>query len=100
MSVKGLLLAIDVPEPSYAGPWMHWFSGFTGWLLATALFVLGIVIVVGLAFWAWGKIDSSQRAQTNGIVTVAVGTVAASIVAVAGSAIAWASDLGPDWMSF
>ena len=100
MSVTGLLLAIDVPEPSYTGPWMHWFSGFTGWLLATALFVLGIVIVVGLAFWAWGKIDSSQRAQTNGIVTVAVGTVAASIVAVAGSAIAWASDLGPDWMSF
>lgn len=100
MSVRSFLYAIDVPEPSYTGPWMHWFSGFTGWLLATALFILGIVIVFGLAAWAWGKIDSSQRAQTSGIATVVVGAVAASIVAVAGSAIAWASGLGPNWMSF
>lgn len=98
--MRTLIYALDVPGPSYSGPWMHWFSGFSGWLLATCLFILGIVIVFGLAAWAWGKIDSSQRAQTSGLVTVAFGAVAASIVGVAGSAIAWASDLGPDWMSF
>lgn len=100
MSVNTLLVALDVPEPSYSGPWMGWLSGFTGWLLATFLFIVAIVIVFGVGAWAWGKLDSSQRAQTNGIMTVAVGAVAASIIAVAGSAIMWASDLGPDWMSF
>ena len=47
-----------------------------------------------------GKVDGSQRAQTSGILSVGLGAVAAAIIAVAGSAIMWATDLGPDWMSF
>lgn len=93
-------VAFAVPGPSYTGPWMGWFSGFTGWLLATCLFIVAIIIIVGLMYWAWGKVDSSQRAQSNGLITVVMGAVAAAVIGTAGSAIAWASDLGPEWMNF
>lgn len=91
---------LDVPEPSYSAPWMHWFSGFTGWILATCLFLVGIVMVTGLCAWVWGKMDSSGRAQTNGLIGFGLAAVAAAVISVAGSIIVWASNLGPNWANF
>ena len=53
--MRTIIYALNVPGPTYSAPWMHWLSGFTGWLIATALFVLAIVLVYGIGAWVWGK---------------------------------------------
>lgn len=76
---------------------MPWVSGFSGWVLATLVFIVAIIMVVGAAAWVWGKMENSQRAQSAGIVGFAVGAAGAALIAVAGAAIEWAGGLGPNW---
>lgn len=93
-------LALDVPGPTFDAPWMDWFTGISGWVLATLIALLAIVSIAGVGAWVYGKLTGVSAAQNNGIVGVVLGTVGAAVVTVAGTAIMWATEIGPEWASF
>lgn len=93
-------MALNVPGPSFDAPWMDWFRGYVGWGLATLIAVLVIVTAVGAGLWVWGKMINSSRPQESGITGAVLSMVAAAIITVAGSAIMWATEIGPEWATF
>ena len=86
--------------PDWSAPWLGLFDDAFGWIIATVLFVVAIVMVIGLCMWAAGKLGSSGRGQDGGLMTFGIGIVGAILTSVAGGLIMWASDLGPDWFNF
>lgn len=93
-------MALNVPGPTFDAPWMDWLSGYLGWGLATLIAVLVIVTAVGAGLWVWGKVVHSSRPQESGITGAVLSMVAAALITVAGSAIMWATELGPEWANF
>ncbi|MGO1523364.1 MAG: hypothetical protein ACTHV8_06700 [Nesterenkonia sp.] len=87
-------------DADFSAPWLALFDDAFGWIIATVVFILAIVMVVGLAMWVAGKLGSSGRGQDQGLTVFGIGIVAAILVSVVGGIVMWATDLGPDWFNF
>lgn len=91
---------LQVPSPRFDAPWADWLGGTVGFVLATILALLVIIMIMGAGYWIWGKLSGGQSAQSQGLTGFILATGAAAVITVAGSAVVWATDLGPDWASF
>lgn len=100
MQIAEQTLGIDVPSPAFDMPWATWLSGWIGWGIATLVLLTGVVLVIGLGRWSWGKMSGSASAQSGGLTGFIGGVIGAGFLVVAGTTIAWATDIGPDWMDF
>lgn len=84
----------------WSAPWLGLFDDAFGWIMATVLFIMAILMVVGLVMWVAGKLGAGGRSQDSGLQLFGVGIIAAILVSITGSLIMWATDLGPDWFNF
>lgn len=84
---------------SWDAPWMELFDDTFGWIMGSVLFILAILAVIGLAMWVAGKLGAGGRSQNSGLTMAGVSVLAAVGVAVTGSVIMWATDLGPNWFN-
>ena len=102
-TLNASILATNTPgstDADFSAPWLGLFDDAFGWIMATVLFLFAIVMVIGLAIWAVGKLGSSGRGQNNGLTAFGIGILGALLTVVAGSIVMWATDLGPDWFNF
>ncbi|MGM7670248.1 hypothetical protein [Microbacterium sp. A93] len=78
-------------SPNFNAPWMPSLQNIGGMVMATAIVVLGIVLVLGAVLWAAGKLGAGPNAQGAGLKVLLYGTLGAVIIGSAGGIIAWAT---------
>lgn len=90
----------DLPSADFSAPWMDLFTGIGGWLIATVIAVLVVTGVLGALMWAVGKFSKTGGAQESGLGAILISIVGAIIVGIMATVIVWATDIGPEWMTF
>jgi small multidrug resistance pump len=79
--------------PNFNAPWLPSVQSVGGMIVATAIVLLGVLIVIGAVTWVVGKLGSFGNAQSAGLTIILVGVVAAVIIGSVGGIIAWASGI-------
>ncbi|QCU77993.1 hypothetical protein E7744_07205 [Citricoccus sp. SGAir0253] len=80
-------------SPNFNAPWLPTVQSVGGMVVATAIVVLGIVVVAGLLMWVAGKLGAGGRAQETGLSILLWGVVAAAVIGSIGGIIAWATGI-------
>lgn len=100
VATNGNMQESDLPEANFDAPWMPFFTTIGGFLVATVLAILVVIIVFGAIIWAGGKLGSSGGGRDSGMKAVLISLAAAVIIGTASTAVVWGSDIGPQWMNF
>lgn len=79
--------------PNFAAPWMPSLQNVGGMVMATAIVLLGVVLIVGALVWAAGKLSNTGGAQTAGLSILLYGVLAAVIIGSTGGIISWATGI-------
>jgi small multidrug resistance pump len=79
--------------PNFNAPWMPSVQSVGGMIVATAIVLLGIVIVIGAVLWVAGKLGAGGTAQSAGLSVLAWGVAAAVIIGSIGGIISWATGI-------
>ncbi|MGW9550877.1 hypothetical protein ACWG8W_07465 [Citricoccus zhacaiensis] len=77
--------------PNFNAPWMPSLQNVGGMVMATAIVVLGVVLILGAVLWAAGKFGAGSNTQGAGLKVVMYGTLAAVVIGSAGGIISWAT---------
>lgn len=77
--------------PNFDAPWMPSLQNVGGMIMATAIVVLGIVLILGAVLWAAGKLGAGSKAQDAGLNVLLYGTLGAVVIGSAGGIVAWAT---------
>lgn len=103
MTPTGAIVGLSddaVPRPRFDAPWQMWLTGMSGFVIATFLVILVVLMALGVAVWVSGKVTAGGRAQSVGIGGFFWGAFGAVLVGVFAAAVAWSTDIGPAWMSW